>query len=71
MTTPNDGKPNFDKLNNLLTARGLNLNKLAVETGITRVTLYDWKNGKTNPKVDKIIKIAKYFGVTTDYFYEV
>ena len=29
--------------------------------------IFDWKNGKSTPKMDKIEKIAKYFGVTTDY----
>ena len=31
------------------------------------MTLSDWKNGKTTPKQDKLLKIADYFGVSLDY----
>lgn len=30
----------------------------------------DWKSGKSKPKVDKLKKIADYFGVTIEYFLE-
>jgi transcriptional regulator with XRE-family HTH domain len=32
-------------------------------TGISQATLSDWKNGKSIPKADKLMKIAKFFGV--------
>ena len=31
------------------------------------MTLSDWKNGKSTPKQDKLMKIADYFGVSLDY----
>jgi len=31
------------------------------------MTLSQWKNGRSTPKVDKLQKIADYFGVTIDY----
>lgn len=37
------------------------------ETGVPQSTLSDWKNGKGVPKIDKLQKIADYFGVTVDY----
>lgn len=37
------------------------------ETGITKSTFSDWKSGRSNPKQDKLQKIADYFGVTVDY----
>lgn len=37
------------------------------ETGITKSTFSDWKNGRSKPKNDKLQKIADYFGVTLDY----
>jgi transcriptional regulator with XRE-family HTH domain len=37
------------------------------ETGVPQSTLSDWKNGKGTPKIDKLKKIADYFGVTVDY----
>ena len=36
-------------------------------TKITKSTFSDWKNGRSNPKLDKLQKIADYFGVTGDY----
>ena len=32
--------------------------------------LTDWKNGKSAPKTDKLIKIADYFEVSIDYLLE-
>lgn len=45
------------------------------ETGVATATLSSWKQfsdgaGGYTPKVDKIKKIADYFGVTLDYFME-
>ena len=37
-------------------------------TGIDQSTFTDWKNGKCNPKVEKLMKIADYFGITLDEF---
>lgn len=36
-------------------------------TGITKSTFSDWKNGRSCPKNDKLQKIADFFGVTLDY----
>ena len=36
------------------------------QTGISTSTLSEWKSGKTQPKVDKLILIADLFGVTLD-----
>lgn len=36
-------------------------------TGISNMTLSDWKRGKTTPKQDKLQKIADYFGVSLEY----
>lgn len=41
---------------------------VAKETGITRSTFTAWKQGISSPKIDKIKKIANYFGVDVDYF---
>lgn len=42
--------------------------EVAKETGISTATLTAWKQGKYTPKLDKIIKIAEYFGVDLNYF---
>ena len=36
---------------------------VARETGIPQSTLSDWKAGRYTPKLDKIKRIADYFGV--------
>ena len=36
-------------------------------TGISNMTLSDWKHGKSKPKMDKMKKIAEYLGVSVDY----
>ncbi len=42
--------------------------KVAKDTGIPPATISDWKNGLYTPKVDKIMKLAKYFNVPIEYF---
>lgn len=38
------------------------------ETGISSTVFSEWKKGKSQPKIDKLAKIAEYFGVPLDYF---
>ena len=40
--------------------------KVAKATGIPNSTFTDWKNGRSSPKADKLIKIADYFGISLD-----
>lgn len=54
----------------LLEDRGITIYKVAKDTNIATSTLYDWKNGRSNPKIDKMIKLADYFGVSVDYFFK-
>ncbi|MDE6567944.1 MAG: helix-turn-helix domain-containing protein [Lachnospiraceae bacterium] len=44
--------------------------RVATETGITKSTFTDWKNKRSEPKVDKLRKIADYFGKPIEYFLE-
>ena len=48
--------------------RGLRDADVAKATGISQTVFTDWKNGKSSPKLDKIIKIADYFQVSLDDF---
>ncbi len=41
--------------------------KVSKETGISRSTFSDWKSGRSEPKKEKLQKIADYFGVTLRY----
>jgi transcriptional regulator with XRE-family HTH domain len=56
---------NFERL---LNERGITAYRVAKDTKISTVTLSDWKKGKYTPKLDKIAKIANYFGVPLDEF---
>lgn len=44
--------------------------QVSKDTGISTSTLTNWKQGKYNPKADKLKILADYFGVTVDYFLE-
>lgn len=44
--------------------------QVALAAGITKSTFTDWKNGRSCPKLDKLKKLAKYFGVPIEYFLE-
>lgn len=50
----------------LLAERGVTAYQVAKATGISTGSLSDWKNGRSSPKVEKLQKIAAYFGVSVD-----
>lgn len=54
----------FEKL---LKEKGVSAYRVSMETGVGRSTFTDWKNGRSNPKGEKLSKIADYFGVSVDY----
>lgn len=58
----------YEKFSRLLSKSNKTIYRVAVDTGISTTTLYDWRNGKSTPKVDKLKILAKYFGVKIDYF---
>lgn len=60
----------FSKFQKLLDERGLTIHKVSVDTGIPQTSLYEWKSGRSTPKVDKLQILAKYFGVPITYFLE-
>lgn len=61
----------YDKFEKLLKRNGVTPYRVHKETGISTATLSDWKNGKSQPKKDKIEKICEYFNVPLSYFYGV
>lgn len=60
----------YEKFENLLKERGVTPYRVHKDTGISTATLSDWKNGKSQPKKDKIEKLCEYFEVPLSYFYE-
>lgn len=47
-------------------AKGVNDSTVAKETGIPKSTFTDWKNGRSKPKIEKLLKIAAYFGTPVE-----
>ena len=60
----------YQKYVELRDQKGVTDYRVACETGITKSTFTDWKSGRSEPKLDKLQKIADYFGVGIDYFIE-
>lgn len=58
----------YEKFEALLKERNLTTAAVANETGISNATFSDWKRGKSQPKLDKIVKLAEFFGVPIEYF---
>lgn len=51
----------------LLDEKNLKNSDVSRATGISNMTLSDWKRGKTKPKTDTMKKIANFLGVSVDY----
>jgi repressor LexA len=50
--------------------RNISLHKLSTDTGIPYSCLWDYKIGRSKPKTDKLLLIAKYFGVPLEKLIE-
>ena len=51
--------------------KGLSDYRVCKETGVALSDISHWKSGDYLPKVDKMLKIADFFGVHLEYFYRV
>lgn len=51
----------------LLDEKGLKNSDISRGTGISNMTLSDWKRGKSKPKMDKMKLIADFLNVSVDY----
>ena len=60
----------YEKFKMLLEKKNITVYQVAKDTGIATSTLSEWKKGKYQPKIDKMKKLADYFGVSIDYFLE-
>ena len=50
--------------------KGVSDGAVASALGFSATTLYDWRDGKYTPKVDKLLKLASFFGVSIEVFLE-
>ena len=64
------GDTMYQKFLELLRKTGVTTYQVAKATGIGTATFSAWKQGVYTPKITKISKIAKFFGVPVSYFYE-
>lgn len=60
---------NYQCFQNLLNLTGKTVYQVSKATGISASTFTDWKHGRSVPKINKIKKIADFFEVGVNYFY--
>lgn len=60
----------YEKYCALRDAQNLTDYKVSKETGIPAPTFADWKSGRSKPGVEKLAKLAKFFGVAIEDFLE-
>lgn len=56
-----------DRLIQLMAVRGLTAKELENSAGLATSSVSQWKKGKGKPSLENIIKLSKYFGVSSDY----
>ena len=54
------------KMIKLRKIKGLTQDSFASEIGVSRQSVYKWESGQSYPDVEKLLKIARTFGVTVD-----
>ena len=59
------GKQVYEKIFELIKAKGMTQKDFSKATGIPESTVSDWKKKRYNPGVDKIPVICKALGITT------
>ena len=60
----------YEIFERLLSEQEITAYKVAKNTGISTATLTQWKKGISTPKIDKLLKIAKYLDVDVALFYD-
>lgn len=60
----------YEKFSKLLQDYGVTAYRVSKATGIAQSVFSEWKRGKSQPKLDKLQKIADFFNVPVTYFTE-
>lgn len=55
------------RLLELRTERDLSQRQMAKELNISQGTYNNWENGNTQPSIEQLIALARFFGVSVDY----
>lgn len=58
----------YKKFEELIKKNNVTAYRVAKDTGISPTVFSEWKTGRSNPKIDKLKKIAEYFGVSIEFF---
>ena len=58
----------YEKFANLLEKTHKTAYQVSKDTGIGENIFSYWKSGRSNPKFDKLLILAKYFDVPVEYF---
>jgi len=56
-----------EKILKLRKANGLSQDELSEQLNISRQSISKWESGQAMPELDKIVKLAEIFSVSTDY----
>lgn len=56
-----------DKIKELREERGLSINRLAKEVGVSATTVFRWEHSQADITGENLFALAKFFGVTADY----
>lgn len=56
-----------EKIKELRKAKRVSQVEMANALGLTKQCVSNWENDNIQPSVEMLVKIADYFGVTTDY----
>lgn len=56
-----------ERIEKLINSSGKSIHRVTVECGLPHTAIAAWKSGRAVPSAGAIIKLAKYFNVSTDY----
>lgn len=56
-----------ERIKELRIANGMTQVELATALSVTKQCISNWENNNIQPSIDMLVKIAKYFSVSTDY----
>ena len=56
-----------ERIKELMKAEGISQYALAKKLGISQSTICNWLNGKKEPSIESLWRLADFFGETIDY----
>ncbi len=60
----------YEKYQALLAEKNKTSYQVSKETGISQTAFSNWKSGRSEPSLESLSKLSKYFGVPIEYFLE-